>query len=105
MKKYLHDLRYGIIGGIEYRAGYWDENKDRVDKKLICYPSFWEELLSKMQLARYEMLKTVSKQKTVLYWEKGKAVSQKAQQDKGGNPSCNNVRRTFKPGFPVYVAF
>ncbi|NDA63492.1 MAG: hypothetical protein EBX50_15850 [Chitinophagia bacterium] len=53
----------------------------------IGYPPFLEEILSKIQRARYEMLKTVSKQPVELYWELGKAVSQKVQQENGVNPS------------------
>ncbi len=49
---------------------------------IISYPPFLEEILSKIQLARYEMLKTVSKQTVALYWEIGKAVSQKVQLEK-----------------------
>ncbi len=40
--------------------------------EIINYRPFLKEILSKIQLARYEMLKTVSKQTVTLYWEIGK---------------------------------
>jgi len=48
-----------------------------------CQP-FLKEILSKIQLARYEMLKTVSKQTVALYWEIGKAVSDSVKLEKWG---------------------
>lgn len=44
--------------------------------ELSIYQPFLKEILSKIQLARYEMLKTVSKQTVALYWEIGKSVSE-----------------------------
>jgi hypothetical protein len=42
---------------------------------IIKYQPFLEQILTKIQSARYEMLKTVSKQTVSLYWEIGKSVS------------------------------
>jgi hypothetical protein len=39
------------------------------EKQLISYQPFLKEILSKIQLARYEMLRTVSKQTVALYWK------------------------------------
>jgi hypothetical protein len=48
-----------------------------------CQP-FLKEILSSIQLARYEMLKTMSKQTVALYWEIGKTVSEKVKLEKWG---------------------
>lgn len=48
-----------------------------------CQP-FLKEILSSIQLARYEMLKTVSKQTVARYWEIGKTVSEKVKLEKWG---------------------
>jgi hypothetical protein len=45
-------------------------------KKHIDYQPFLNEILTKIQLARYEMLKSVSKQTVSLYWEIGKSESE-----------------------------
>lgn len=52
--------------------------------KLTHYQPFLKKILSKIHLARYEMLKTVSKQTVALYWEIGKAVSEKVNNEKWG---------------------
>lgn len=48
------------------------------------YQPFLKEILTKIQLARYEMLKAVSKQTVALYWEIGKSVSEKVEHEKWG---------------------
>lgn len=75
------------------------------DKKLISYPPFLEEILSKIQQARYEMLKTVSKQTVELYWEIGKAVSQKVQQEKWGKSIVEQLSKDLQTEFPGIRGF
>lgn len=47
--------------------------------QITQYQPFLKQILTKIQSARYEMLKTVSKQTVALYWEIGKSVSQQMQ--------------------------
>lgn len=75
------------------------------DTKMISYPPFLEEILSKIQQARYEMLKTVSKQTVALYWEIGKAVSQKAQQEKWGKSIVERLSKDLQTEFPGIRGF
>ncbi|MCU0328166.1 MAG: PDDEXK nuclease domain-containing protein [Chitinophagales bacterium] len=75
------------------------------DNKIISYPPFLEEILSKIQLARYEMLKTVSKQTVTLYWEIGKAVSQKVQQVKWGKSIVEQLSKDLQTEFPGIRGF
>ncbi|MBI2258088.1 MAG: hypothetical protein HYU67_04215 [Flavobacteriia bacterium] len=69
------------------------------DIKSINYPPFLEEILSKIQLVRYEMLKTVSKQTVALYWEIGKVVSQKVQQEKWGKSIVEQLSKNLQTEF------
>jgi len=46
------------------------------------YNPFLKEVLNKIQKARYEMLKTVSRETVNLYWNIGKDVSKKVKQEK-----------------------
>jgi len=64
-----------------------------------------KEILSKIQLARYEMLKTVSKQTVELYWEIGKAVSQKVQQEKWGKSIVEKLSIDLQTEFPGIRGF
>jgi len=75
------------------------------DKKLISYPPFLEEILSKIQQARYEMLKTVSKQTVALYWEIGKAVSQKVLQEEWGKSIVERLSKDLQTEFPGIRGF
>lgn len=51
------------------------------EEQLVYYQPFLKDILSKIQQARYEMLKTVSKQTVSLYWDIGKSVSEKVQRE------------------------
>ena len=46
------------------------------------YQPFLAEILEKIQTARYQMLKTVSKETVNLYWNIGKMISDKVEQEK-----------------------
>lgn len=75
------------------------------EKQLISYPLFLKEILSKIQLARHEMLKTVSKQTVALYWEIGKAVSQKVSQEKWGKSVVEQLSKDLQTEFPGIRGF
>lgn len=68
-------------------------------KKTISYPPFLEEILSKIQLARYEILKTVSKQTVSLFWKISKAASQKVQQEKWGKSIAEQLSKDLQTEF------
>lgn len=51
-------------------------------QQILSYQPFLKEIFSKIQQARYEMLKTVSRQTVELYWEIGKKVSEKVRVEK-----------------------
>ncbi len=73
--------------------------------KTISYPPFLAEILSKIQLACYEMLKTVSKKTVKLYWEIGKAVSQKVQHEKWGKSIVEQLSKDLQTVFPGIRGF
>jgi len=75
------------------------------NNELINYQPFLKEILSKIQLARYEMLKTVSKQTVELYWEIGKAVTQKVQQEKWGKSIVEQLSKDLQTEFPGIRGF
>ena len=75
------------------------------DKKIISYPPFLKDILSKIQLARYEMLKTVSMQTVALYWEIGKSVSQKVNQEKWGKSVVEQLSKDLQTEFPGIRGF
>lgn len=75
------------------------------DTTTVTYPPFLKEILSRIQLARYEMLKTVSKQTVELYWEIGKAVSQKVQQEKWGKSIVEQLSKDLQTEFPGIRGF
>jgi predicted nuclease of restriction endonuclease-like (RecB) superfamily len=75
------------------------------DNKMISYLPFLEELLSKIQQVRYEMLKTVSKHTVALYWEIGKSVSQKVHQEKWGKSVVEQLSKDLQTEFPGIRGF
>jgi len=48
------------------------------------YQPFLAKILEKIQKARYQMLKTVSKETVNLYWNIGRIVSEKVEREKWG---------------------
>jgi hypothetical protein len=50
-----------------------------ITTNLSNYQQFLNEIMLKIQTARYEMLKSVSKQTVLLYRELGKSVSEKVE--------------------------
>ena len=73
--------------------------------RVISYQPFLKEILTKIQIARYEMLKTVSKQTVSLYWEIGKAVSQKVKQEKWGKSVVEQLSKDLQTEFPGIRGF
>ena len=70
-----------------------------------AYQPFLKEILSKIQLARYEMLKTVSKQTVTLYWEIGKSVSEKVDQEKWGKSVVEQLSKDLQTEHPGIRGF
>ena len=75
------------------------------NKELTHYQPFLKDILSKIQLARYEMLKTVSKQTVTLYWEIGKSVSEKVNSEKMGQICCRATLKRFTNRASRYQGF
>ena len=49
---------------------------------LKTYKPFLDEMISKIQQTKYNMLKVVSKETVNLYWNIGKMISEKVEQEK-----------------------
>jgi predicted nuclease of restriction endonuclease-like (RecB) superfamily len=75
------------------------------NNELINYQPFLKEILSKIQLTRYEMLKTVSKQTVTLYWEIGKAVSEKVKLEKWGKSVVEQLSKDLQTEHPGIRGF
>ena len=73
--------------------------------ELSSYQPFLKEILSKIQLARYEMLKTVSKQTVALYWEIGKSVSEKVEREKWGKSVVEQLSKHLQTEHPGIRGF
>lgn len=74
-------------------------------KQIIQYQPFLEQILTKIQSARYEMLKTVSKQTVALYWEIGKSVSQQMQDQGWGKSIVEQLSKDLQREFPGIKGF
>jgi predicted nuclease of restriction endonuclease-like (RecB) superfamily len=75
------------------------------NNELINYQPFLKDILSKIQLARYEMLKAVSKQTVALYWEIGKAVSEKVKTEKWGKSVVEQLSKDLQTEHPGIRGF
>lgn len=73
--------------------------------ELSNYQPFLKEILSKIQQARYEMLKTVSKQTITLYWEIGKSVSEKVEVEKWGKSIVEQLSKDLQTEHPGIRGF
>jgi len=74
-------------------------------QQILSYQPFLKEILSKIQQARYEMLKTVSRQTVELYWEIGKSVSEKVRQEKWGKSVVEQLSKDLQTEFPGVRGF
>lgn len=63
------------------------------------YAPFLKDILSKIQLKRYEMLKTVSKQTLELYWDIGLLVSEAVVQAKWGKSIVEKLSQDLQNEF------
>jgi hypothetical protein len=63
------------------------------------YQPFLMEILGKIKQARYEMLKTVSRQTVMLYWEIGKSVSEKVLSEKWGKSVVEQLSKDLQAEF------
>jgi predicted nuclease of restriction endonuclease-like (RecB) superfamily len=69
------------------------------------YQPFLEQILTKIQSARYEMLKTVSRQTVSLYWEIGKSVSEQMQDQGWGKSIVEQLSKDLQREFPGIKGF
>jgi predicted nuclease of restriction endonuclease-like (RecB) superfamily len=73
--------------------------------QLLDYQHFLQDILTKIQSARYEMLKTVSKQTVLLYQDIGKLVSEKVQTEKRGQGVVEQLSKDLQSEFPSIRGF
>jgi len=64
--------------------------------KFTSYQPFLKDIFLKIQTARYEMLKTVSKQTVLLYFDIGKTVSQKVTAEKWGKSVVKQLSKDLQ---------
>lgn len=69
------------------------------------YQPFLQDILSRIQTARYEMLKSVSRQTVLLYRDIGKSVSEKAQTLWRGNAVVEQLSQDLQREFPGIRGF
>jgi predicted nuclease of restriction endonuclease-like (RecB) superfamily len=69
------------------------------------YQPFLQDILVKIKETRYEMLKTVSHQTVLLYWEIGKSVSEKVHSEKWGKSVVEQLSKDLQTEFPGVRGF
>jgi len=69
------------------------------------YTHFLQDVLTKIQQARYEMLMSVSKQTLLLYWDIGKMVSEKMQSAGWGKSVVERLAKDLQTEFPGVRGF
>ena len=69
------------------------------NKLSIGYQPFLKQILAKIQSARYEMLKSVSKQTVLLYLEIGKSVSDQMQNQGWGKSVVEQLAKDLQIEF------
>jgi len=69
------------------------------------YKPFLQDILTKIQRARYEMLMSVSKQTLLLYWDIGKMVSEKIELAGWGNSVVEQLAKDLQKEFPGVRGF
>jgi hypothetical protein len=73
--------------------------KSMKETERTVYQPFLMEILGKIKQARYEMLKTVSRQTVMLYWEIGKSVSEKVLSEKWGKSVVEQLSKDLQAEF------
>jgi hypothetical protein len=71
----------------------------------VEYQGFLQEILTKIQSARYEMLQSVSKRTLLLYWDIGKAVSKKTKAGGWGQSIVEQLSKDLQTEFPGVRGF
>jgi predicted nuclease of restriction endonuclease-like (RecB) superfamily len=69
------------------------------------YQQFLHEIVTKIQLTRYDMLQSVGRQTVLLYWEIGKDVSLKMQADGWGKSVVEQLSKDIQREFPGVKGF
>jgi len=72
---------------------------------LINYQPFLQDILKKIQSTRYEMLKSVSRQTVLLYWDIGKSVHEKVKQESWGKSIVEQLSADLQKEFPGIRGF
>jgi predicted nuclease of restriction endonuclease-like (RecB) superfamily len=72
---------------------------------LVDYSHFLQNILSKIQSARYRMLMSASKQTLLLYWDIGRTVSEKMLSDGWGKSVVEQLSRDLQLEFPGVRGF
>lgn len=73
--------------------------------QIIEYQPFLDRIVSKIQSARYEMLKSVSKQTVLLYWEIGRSVSEQMQNAGWGKSIVEQLSKDLQREYPGIRGF
>ena len=73
--------------------------------KIINYQPFLDEIISKIQSVRYEMLKTVNRHTVTLYWEIGKSVSEQMQNEGWGKSVVEQLSKDLMRNYPGVRGF
>ena len=73
--------------------------------KIINYQPFLDQILAQIQSARYEMLKAVSQKTVLLYWNIGKAVSEKVKNEGWGKSIVEQLSEDLQREFPGIRGF
>ena len=71
----------------------------------IDYQQFLQEMLSKIQSARYEMLQSVGRGTVLLYWEIGKGVSENYETKSWGQFVVKQLASDIQKEFPGVIGF
>ena len=69
------------------------------------YKPFLQDILTKIQRSRYEMLMSVGKQTLLLYWDIGKAVSEKIELEGWGKSVVEQLAKDLQTEFPGVRGF
>jgi hypothetical protein len=83
------------------------KNEGMIEKKFLQadYSQFLQDILTKIQSARYDMLQSVSRQTVLLYWEIGKAVSENFQTKSWGKFVVKQLSKDLQTEFPDVRGF
>jgi predicted nuclease of restriction endonuclease-like (RecB) superfamily len=76
-----------------------------MNDELVLYRPFLEEILEKIHVARYKMLRNVSTETMNLYWNIGKSVSEKVKNEKWGISIVEKLSKDLQSEFPGIRGF